>query len=185
MPPQWTVLRLGYLVPLVLILGAALALVVAVARRTRHDRLPVWRFESRFFWVDIALVTSVAGIVTLTLNPKSEVVGHTAIQLVPFSDIFNALTSLEDTSVLVAAVANLLLFMPFGAALYMRGLTLRSTVLTGFLMTAAVEGAQLLLISGRTTSVDDLVLNTAGAALGHALLRHWLTARKPYHEDLA
>ncbi|MDQ3533950.1 MAG: VanZ family protein [Actinomycetota bacterium] len=134
---------------------------------------------------DVALVASVAGIVTLTLNPQSEVAGNTGIQLVPFGDIFNALTSLEDPSLLVASVANLLLFMPFGAALYLRELSLSATVLTGFVMTAAVEGAQLLLISGRTTSVDDLVLNTAGAALGHALLLRWLTSRYRNHEDIA
>ena len=179
MPRQWTVLRLGYLVPLVLILGAVLALVAAVARGTPQVGLPVWRLGSRLFWVDVALVASVAGIVTLTLNPRSEVAGSTDIQLVPFGDIFNTLTSLEDASLLVAPVANLLLFMPFGAALYLRGLSLKSTVLTGFVVTASVEGAQLLLVPGRTTSVDDLLLNTGGAALGHALLRRLLAEREP------
>ena len=177
MPPQWDVPRVGYLVPFVLTLGAAAAILVAAAERISDGRFPRWRLQPRFFWVDVSLAASLAGIMTLTLNPKNEVAGNTHIQPVPFSDIVDAVTSLGDTTLLVAAVANLLLFMPFGAALYMRGLSLKSTALTGFALTAAVEGAQLLLVSGRTTSVDDLMLNTAGAALGHALLRRWLTAR--------
>lgn len=75
------------------------------------------------------------------LNPKHE---ESDVQLIPFRDIVNALASPVDKTQLLAAAANVLLFMPFGAALNMRGLSLRKTALVGFALTACVEGAQLL-----------------------------------------
>ena len=107
----------------------------------------------------------------LTLNPRSE---DNNIQLIPLADLVAALESPVDETVLLAAAANVLLFLPFGAALNMRGLSLPKTALLGFALTVCVEGAQLLFVSGRTTSVDDLLLNTLGAVLGHALLWGWV-----------
>ena len=124
-------------------------------------------------WVDVALLASIAGILTLTLNPSEE---RNEIQLIPFRDIFTALTGAADNTLLLAAAANVLLFIPFGAALNLRGLSLNRTILGAFALTLCVEGAQLLFVSGRTTSVEDLILNTLGAMLGHALLRHWVPA---------
>ncbi len=170
MPPQCTVPSLGFSVPLALTLGAALALVVAVVGRRPHPRSPAWRVASRPFWVDLALVASVAGIVTLTLNPKSV---HNGVQLVPFREVIHAFETPVDWSTLLATVANVVLFMPLGAALNMRRLTLGKTALLALALTICVEGAQLLFVSGRTTSVDDVVLNTLGAVLGHALLLGW------------
>lgn len=162
---------LGFSVPLALTLGAALALVVAVAGRRGRDGSRARRLASRPIWVNLALIASVAGIMALTLNPRSE---DNNIQLVPLGDIVAALESPVDETVLLAAAANVLLFMPFGAALNMCGLSLPKTALLGFALTVCVEGAQLLFVSGRTTSVDDLLLNTLGAVLGHALLWGWV-----------
>lgn len=172
MQTEWTVLSLGLSVPLALTVGAALALAVAAAGRTERQQTSLGRLASRPIWVDIALLASVAGILALTLNPKNE---QNEIQLIPFGDIFDALLAPVDERLLLAAAANLLLFIPFGAALNMRGLSLGKTVLVAFGLTVCVEGAQLLFVSGRTTSVDDLLLNTLGAIVGHGLCR-WFPA---------
>jgi glycopeptide antibiotics resistance protein len=63
--------------------------------------------------------------------------------------------------------------MPFGAALRLRGVGVAEAVLFGLLLSTIVEGTQLLLVSGRTTSTDDLLLNMFGAAVGNALASHW------------
>lgn len=166
-------LSLGLSVPLALTVGAALALAVAVAGRTERHQSSLGRLASRPIWLDLALLASVAGILALTLNPKNE---RNEIQLIPFGDLFDALLVPVDERLLLAAAANLLLFIPFGAALNMRGLSQGKTVLVAFGLTLCVEGAQLLFVSGRTTSVDDLLLNTIGATVGHGLCR-WLPAR--------
>jgi glycopeptide antibiotics resistance protein len=165
---------IGYVVPLALTLGSALAIVLAVAGHEGDGRSPVWSRVPRPVWVNASLIASVTGIATLTLNPENEVLGHGGKQLVPFHEILHALTSPHH---LPAIVANILLFVPFGAALCLRGMSLRMTALTGFLLTSCVEGAQLLLVSGRTTSVDDVILNTLGVILGYALLTRWSTTR--------
>ena len=78
---------------------------------------------------------------------------------------------------LLESVANILLFLPFGASLGLRGFSIRKTALYGFVLSAAVEGAQLLFVSGRTTSLDDVLLNSLGAVLGGALVSRYARAR--------
>ncbi|WP_162802952.1 VanZ family protein [Ornithinimicrobium avium] len=79
----------------------------------------------------------------------------------------------------VEAVANLCLFLPLGALLagllpdrpwWVAGPA-------GLLLSAAVEVAQTGL-AGRTPSLRDIALNTAGALLGAALVRLWATLRR-------
>ncbi len=178
MPPQWTVPSIAYSVPLGFTFGATLVLILGVLARRRQHTSPAWRLASRPFWVDIALLSSIAGITALTLNPKHE---ESDVQLIPFRDIVNALASPVDKTQLLAAAANVLLFMPFGAALNMRGLSLRRTALVGVALTACVEGAQLLFVSGRTASIDDLLFNTLGTILGYALLWRWMPHRDRRH----
>ncbi|MFJ1754983.1 VanZ family protein [Kitasatospora sp. NPDC088134] len=68
---------------------------------------------------------------------------------------------------------NLLLGVPFGVLLPVLFPKLRSVLaviaLTAFVM-LAVEVAQGFLVAGRAFDVDDVLLNTAGALLGHLLL---------------
>ena len=69
-------------------------------------------------------------------------------------------------------VANALLFLPLGAALSLLDFRLRTTVLIAFSVSALIEITQLF-VPGRTTAVDDVLLNTLGALLGHALVSAW------------
>jgi glycopeptide antibiotics resistance protein len=107
-----------------------------------------------------------AAIVAVTLGPTDD---PQEIRLVPLSDIGDAFTPSFDGSQLLGDVLNILLFVPLGAALRLRGLSLVSAVLAALALSAGVELAQAIVVSGRTTSVDDLLLNTLGAALGHVV----------------
>jgi VanZ family protein len=132
---------------------------------------------------NVFLLASLAFIVVLTLGPTG---GDDVVEISELGDVVNAVGR-SDTSYLLhfslEAAANVLLFMPLGAALYMRGLSIGRTALYGFVLSAAVEGAQLLLIPGRTTSLDDVLLNTLGAVLGQGLLSRSTRDREPGHED--
>ncbi|MGN1015167.1 MAG: VanZ family protein [Butyricicoccus sp.] len=67
---------------------------------------------------------------------------------------------------------NVLLFVPLGffvPLLWRRGRSLGGILLTGFLFSALIEGAQLFCL--RATDVNDLIANTAGAVIG------WLISR--------
>jgi glycopeptide antibiotics resistance protein len=80
----------------------------------------------------------------------------------------------RDIGLLLEAVSNVLLFIPFGVALGLRGLGIGKSALLALLVSAAFECAQFLFVPGRTTSVDDVLLNVTGAVVGHALISRWL-----------
>ena len=112
-----------------------------------------------------------AAIALVTLLP---VESGSDVRLRPFSEIREAFE--PDTGLLIGSIANVLLFVPFGAALRLSGLPMRATALIGLLTSGVVEGVQWVFISGRTTSTDDVLLNTLGALIGHALMSRWTRA---------
>jgi VanZ family protein len=71
--------------------------------------------------------------------------------------------------VLLDLTLNVLLFMPLGAALRMRGAALRRAALTGFAISTAVEVAQYW-VPGREPSARDIAANTAGTLLAAFLV---------------
>jgi glycopeptide antibiotics resistance protein len=126
-----------------------------------------------------ALAAFAAAIAALTLLPVQQ---DSEVRLRPFSEIGEALLG-PDFGLLLETAANVVLFVPLGAALRLRGLSIGSTVLVGLLVSGAIEGAQLLFVSGRTTSVDDLLLNTTGAVVGNALLSRWVVRKYAEQHD--
>jgi glycopeptide antibiotics resistance protein len=126
---------------------------------------------------NVVLAASVALIAALTLIPLG---GDGVVEVSELGDIVQAFRQSDGhflLGFLVRATANILLFVPFGAALSLRGLSIGKTASYGFVLSAAVEGAQWLLVPGRTTSLDDVLLNTLGAVVGNALLSRLVTTR--------
>jgi glycopeptide antibiotics resistance protein len=121
------------------------------------------------------LIASLVAILAFTLVPLD---ADNELELVPLRDVVEAVGSSDAMRVLellVESAANVLLFTPLGIALGLRGVSTTKTAVLVLALSAAVEAAQLLVVPGRTTSVDDVVLNTLGAVLGHLLL----ALRKP------
>jgi glycopeptide antibiotics resistance protein len=126
----------------------------------------------------LAVIT--AGTLLLALYPMG---GSGGVNLEPFSRKMVALRCMMNGGcrwmlltrpVLIDWVGNVVAFVPFGAALAMATWPGRRSpgvvwwagvLLTGVLFSAAIESAQLLL-PGRSTDVDDVILNSAGAFLG-------------------
>jgi VanZ like family len=73
---------------------------------------------------------------------------------------------------MLGALGNVLLFAPLGAALGLRRLPRTYAVLLGIALAGMVEAIQLH-VPGRTTSVDDVILNGLGVFVGH-----WLAGRR-------
>jgi glycopeptide antibiotics resistance protein len=155
---------------------AGVATVIAVVARTRaHDT----RLHTSFQAIaDVALVSSVAAILALTLTPVRHRItgGAHEFQLLPLGDIVGSIT-VRDRRLLLEEAANILLFVPFGATLRLRGFGIGKAALTALALSGGLEIAQLFFVPGRTTSVDDVLLNTLGATLGYALLSLWVPAR--------
>jgi glycopeptide antibiotics resistance protein len=159
-------LHVTFLGPFVLFVVAIGALVVTITERSHH------RTTSSRIPLGIALSCSVTAILVLTLVPTP---AANERQLVPLVHIIGGLRPPTDTDELLNVVGNALLFLSLGAALSLLGFRFRTTVLIAFSLSALVEITQLF-VSGRTTSVDDVLLNTLGAVLGRALLSRWAPA---------
>jgi glycopeptide antibiotics resistance protein len=146
----------------------------------------VWR--KRMAWNAVVLIT--AWLLSMTLRPGSQV-NHA--NLVPLAEKFGAvaciLAGCRGTHeailfLLVDGVGNLLVFVPFGAALALAtspscsgqatgrhgdlGWWLRITA-AGFALSLGIESVQLA-IPTRTTDIDDVIFNTLGTAAGAALV---------------
>ena len=75
--------------------------------------------------------------------------------------------------VLGDALLNIALFIPLGLGLALLGIPRRRALAVALLATVAIELTQGFLLRGRFASVSDIVTNTAGAFVGHALADHW------------
>jgi hypothetical protein len=108
----------------------------------------------------VLVVLALLAIGSVTLAP--DVVRRPYIE--PFSCILCGERSLADLMV------NAVLFVPLGYALHRAGLPVSAVAVVCLGVSAAIEVIQLD-VAGRTTTLRDIVGNTAGGALGTALPR--------------
>ncbi len=118
---------------------------------------------------DVGMVYGTVPWVWMILLPggrAGEVSG--AVSLVPLRDLFSMNTG--------QVVGNLLVFAALGFFAPLRFAVLASVprvLALGAGCSALVEAAQYALVLDRVSSVDDVLLNAAGAGLAAVLSRHW------------
>lgn len=122
------------------------------------------------------------GMAAVSLRPQPgwldehNVTRYRGFNPMPFSEIGDALTNCVTWHVAVEQlVGNLALFAPLGVGLAMVADARRARWLLGFAAGAAVgsivEAAQWALAVGRVSSVDDVLLATAGSGIGFLIAR--------------
>ena len=163
-------MRLILYAAFVLFVLGGIAIAVAVTGRRPIRVNPRSRLPAR---LDLALVASVAAVIAITLVP---IHGEIDVQLTPLSELIAAFTPPLQRSDLLEVAGNIFLFAPLGAVLRFRGLPLNRAVLAGVAFSVAIELAQFV-VPGRTTSVDDVLLNALGVVLGYSLAAHSLKRR--------
>jgi glycopeptide antibiotics resistance protein len=142
--------------PVLVTLTAALLLVTWW--RYRHRLLLAWA------WVGYAMA-----VLAVTLLPLQIATGDYANQ-VPWYETGNWLPVVTIDA--VTFVANIVMFVPLGVLLAMAGRTRtpRQAALIALACSAGIEIVQyltnVLVSSGRTADVNDLIANTLGAVLG-------------------
>ncbi|MEU6711124.1 VanZ family protein [Nonomuraea sp. NPDC046802] len=127
---------------------------------------------------DVGIVVGTAPWVWMILTPSG---GEAGVGLVPFGDLADLLWAPWET-VLVQVGGNLLVFAALGALLPVRSERMSSTARVAAIAAAfsvTVEVLQYALRLGRFSSVDDVILNTAGAALASLVTRRWWARRIP------
>jgi glycopeptide antibiotics resistance protein len=118
----------------------------------------------------LLLVTYMAVALWVTLRPRPNPPSQPI--LIPLVDTWRQMRDLGDKVALQEATRNVLLFIPLGYLLpaSVRELRiLRRTVAFGAAMSALIELSQWLFSSGRSPSIDDVMYNTIGTAVGGCL----------------
>ncbi|WP_203914625.1 VanZ family protein [Rhizocola hellebori] len=100
----------------------------------------------------------------------------TTVYLVPFSDLWDSLTTENAVPIGVQVGGNLLVLLALGFFAPIRFAAMASLTRLGVLGLAfslTVELVQHAFVSGRVFSVDDVLLNAAGCVVGGLLSRPW------------
>lgn len=114
----------------------------------------------------VVALTTLKSFFTIGLLWKPENQRVRSLELIPFDNFFTSATWFGPV---FNTVGNIALFVPFGMLTVMLWRSNRRpilrTALVGLLFSVLIEVTQFLFSLGRT-DVDDLILNTLGAALG-------------------
>ena len=94
---------------------------------------------------------------------------HGQIELIPFVGLIQIFHN-SVRVFLYLFVGNLIWFVPLGVLLPLLTGARRSTILWGFLLSLYIEVSQYIFGTG-VSEVEDLILNTAGTAIGYGLFR--------------
>lgn len=111
------------------------------------------------------LVGALAAILSVTLASGGS---QTGLNLVPFRGIVEQLGNVNPAVGAMNILGNAFMFVPAGLlAPLALGWGVRRTTLAGLALSVAIEVTQLAL--GRSADIDDVILNSAGAAAGAAV----------------
>ncbi|MFD8246711.1 VanZ family protein [Nocardia sp. NPDC059691] len=140
--------------------------------------LVAWWLVGRRGWraalCDVGMVTGTAPWLWMILTPTGR---GRSVNLVPLRDLAE---QLADDRVIEQFGGNLLVFAALGFLLPVRRPWFARSyriLLAGAAASIAVETAQFALAIGRHSSVDDVLLNAAGACLAGQLSRHLWASR--------
>lgn len=116
------------------------------------------------FMTYFGMTMTIIGILLVTLMPTS-LEGH-SLNLKPFLTIQELLDYATKEAIFNNIVMNIVLFMPFGFFLY---LIMRKELLVsiiGMFFSIFIETLQYIFPIGRTTNIDDVILNVSGTIIG-------------------
>jgi glycopeptide antibiotics resistance protein len=167
--------RYGAVILAVALVGVPIGIVTTVwlaRRRVTGGRPRGWAWRASI--AEVGLVLGTLPWVWMIMEPTS---GSGGLQLVPFRDLGAVLTG-EDS--VVQVIGNLLVFAAAGFFLPIRFRLARPVFVPAVVALVAgggsliLEVVQLALPLGRVASVDDILLNAAGAVIAAlASIRFW------------
>ncbi|GAA4596308.1 hypothetical protein GCM10023194_68170 [Planotetraspora phitsanulokensis] len=156
---------------LTLPVAALIALLLARFRSRRGHPAP-----RRTAVADVAVVVGTAPWIWMIFTPGTLQLVH----LVPLVDLADQITLMSPGAAFVQIVGNLLVFAVLGAMLPVRSArfaSLGTVAAVAATSSLTVEVLQYALRIGRVSSVDDVILNTAGAVLAALVTRRWWARR--------
>lgn len=160
------------------LLGGLLCLLSSPLRRRRLAAKGLADTLPHMLWLAV-FCGFLAGLFALIVLPSGRPTGEMHYNLVPFQILWDTAAEVRNGNFLgltISFLGNVVMFLPIGLfpALLWRDISWKKGILMGTLCSLVIELCQLPL--GRSADVDDLILNTLGAALGYGgyrLLFRW------------
>jgi glycopeptide antibiotics resistance protein len=134
-----------------------------------------WRRSWRTALADVGMVYGTVFPVWLTLLPGGPSTNPGRVSLVPLKDL-SAIIAHGAASATLQIVGNLVVFAALGLFAPLRFPALASVprmLALGAVCSTLIETAQYVFQLDRVSSVDDVLLNAAGAGLAALASRHW------------
>ncbi|WP_231595941.1 VanZ family protein [Bacillus sp. LK2] len=120
--------------------------------------------------MNIIFPLSIIAILLITVTPRHTGIGIRTVNLIPFIGMYKLMTNYVDIMVPIKNILfNIILFMPFGFALLWKKhtkLSIYQVTMIGFVFSLLIEFTQYAFPSGRSSDIDDVILNTVGTLLG-------------------
>lgn len=172
---DWAGTFTGVVVITVVALPVAALVVWALAhRRKAAGATPAAAWRTSL--AEVGIVFGTVPPVWMIMLPGSRAGTTGGVSLVPLRDLFTILTHDGPAAATLQIVGNLLVFAALGFFAPMRFAALASTpriLALAASCSVLVETAQYVLRLDRVSSVDDVLLNTAGAGLAALASRRW------------
>ena len=154
-----------------LVAGRAIVLLVRWRLGRGLDRSWSWRSS-------VSEVGAVAGTLPWLVLLLTPTAGEGGLTLIPFRDL-TALSTADAATIAVQLVGNLLACAALGFFLPIRfRIGVGTVALVALALSTLVEITQYVLDLGRVTSVDDVIINTAGGTIAALLSRRWWRSRR-------
>ena len=130
-------------------------------------------------WLLILLAVYLLILLRITVFRSNSYPIEMSVNLSLFTDLVATYHENGIWMVLYLVVGNIVWFIPFGFLLPVMWRKLKSyhTIPLGFLLSLVIESGQLALNKGMF-EIDDLVLNTAGCAVGYLIYKIYRDFRK-------
>ena len=174
---RWTRSELGEIV--IAALAMAVVWLLLVAWRSRnHARGEAMRASVK----DMAVVMSLVAILIFTVQPSLVVrQDWTHLSIVPFEDLLRSLDRVGRAREVAVAnlVGNIVLFVPWGAALAARfgGMSFKVAFLLIAGLSSGVETVQTIWPIVRSSDVTDVLMNALGGVVGFVIIRAAMSVR--------
>jgi glycopeptide antibiotics resistance protein len=122
--------------------------------------------RARFYGALLVAYLVILGVVTLTPRPGAEAV----VDFIPLHQTWQLVVQSGDRGeALTVTVGNIALFVPLGWLIPMtlpRVRSFRAILVATVACSAVIEVCQLLLVTGRSPTIDDVLFNAFGGAIG-------------------
>ena len=153
-----------------LIPAAMLWVGLALWRRRRQRNPMSTGLAAWISFLDAAIAWTILGMLVVAFYGYNEGAAR-KLQLIPLQEFFTLDDGNDPYGGLGLLVGNVMLYVPIGllVALRVPRWTLGQIAIGAAAASAVIETLQYILPSGRVASVDDLILNVAGATLGALL----------------